>query len=225
MFGTDRPYTLPFLIFMLFLALSALMQTELGGFESPWLSSPQYWIFPLQTMVCSGLVIFYWRQYPLRTVRNPVITLLIAVFILILWISPQWLFHAKPRLDGFNPTFFPEGSPLYWWTVVFRFIRLVIAVPFVEEIFWRGWLLRWLIDERIEEVPFGQFQWKSFLITSIAFMLVHQPADWAAAFICGLAYNFVACRTRSLASCILAHAVTNLLLGFYIMQTKQWGFW
>ena len=38
-------------------------------------------------------------------------------------------------------------------------------------------------------------------------------------------YNVVAYHSRSLASCILAHATTNLLLGLWIMQTDQWGFW
>jgi membrane protease YdiL (CAAX protease family) len=38
-------------------------------------------------------------------------------------------------------------------------------------------------------------------------------------------YNLVAYRTRSLASCVVAHAVTNLLLGLWIMATRQWGFW
>jgi hypothetical protein len=38
-------------------------------------------------------------------------------------------------------------------------------------------------------------------------------------------YNLVAFRTRSLGSCILAHAVTNALLGAFILATRQWGFW
>ena len=26
-------------------------------------------------------------------------------------------------------------------------------------------------------------------------------------------------------ACIVVHAVSNLLLGWYVMQTQQWGFW
>src|SRR6266576_3557256 len=47
---------------------------------------------------------------------------------------------------------------------------------------------------------------------------------WWKKFSCAL-YNVVAYRTQSFASCVLAHAVTNLLLGLWIMQTRQWGFW
>jgi CAAX prenyl protease-like protein len=221
----DKSFLLPFVVFLLFLALNSLLQTELGGFESPWLSSPQYWIFPLQTIVCAGLVIFNWSRYPLGAVRRPFITIFIAILVLIVWIFPQWLPHAPPRRDGFDPTPLENQSALYFATLFFRFLRLAIVVPFVEEIFWRGWLMRWLINDRIETVPFGQFQARAFLITTIGFMLEHQLADWPAAFFCGLAYNFIACRTRSLSSCILAHGITNLLLGLYIMATKQWGFW
>ena len=53
----------------------------------------------------------------------------------------------------------------------------------------------------------------------------HNPPDWVAALTTGVFYNWLAIRTRSLSSCVLAHAVTNLVLGFYVLQTRQWGFW
>ena len=98
-------------------------------------------------------------------------------------------------------------------------------VPFVEEIFWRGFLLRYLIREDFESVPFGTFSWRSFALVTVFFALEHQPADYPAALLTGALYNWIAIRTRSLSSCILAHAITNLLLGVYIMATRQWGFW
>jgi len=56
-------------------------------------------------------------------------------------------------------------------------------------------------------------------------MLEQSIQDWPAALITGLAYNFIAFRTRSLTSCVIAHVVTNAFLGAYIMATRQWGFW
>jgi len=32
----------------------------------------------------------------------------------------------------------------------------------MEEIFWRTFLLRFVIDEHFEQVPFGKFSWLSF---------------------------------------------------------------
>jgi uncharacterized protein len=112
-----------------------------------------------------------------------------------------------------------------------RFLRLVVVVPFLEEIFWRGFLMRFLISEPFEKVPFGTFQMKAFLITTLAFGLAHYGnqtlpgQDFYSALICGIIFNAVACLTKSLGSCIFVHAVTNLFLGIYIMKTKQWGFW
>src|SRR4030095_15441335 len=110
---------------------------------------------------------------------------------------------------------------LYWVTVVFRFLRLVVVVPFVEEIFWRGFLLRYLIDERFEQVSVGAFSWTSFSIVPLGFAFSHSAADWLVALMTGIIYNAVAYRTKNLSSCILTHAITNLLLGVWIMKTGQ----
>jgi CAAX prenyl protease-like protein len=142
-----------------------------------------------------------------------------------IWISPQVIFGAPARTLGFNPETFRTSLAAYWLTVLLRFARLVIVVPLVEEIFWRGFLLRYLIDDRFSRVPFGTFSWLSFAVVSLAFMFTHATADWPAALICGALYNCVAYLTKSLASCVVAHAATNLLLGIWIMETRQWGFW
>ena len=52
-----------------------------------------------------------------------------------------------------------------------------------------------------------------------------KPFHNSAALLTGALYNLVAYRTKSLGACVLAHAVTNLLLGLWIMSTRQWGFW
>ena len=101
----------------------------------------------------------------------------------------------------------------------------LVVVPLVEEIFWRGFLLRYLINERFTTVAIGSFSWLSFAVVTVLFGFSHSRADWVAAVICGALYNLVAYRTRSLASCVVAHAVTNCLLGLWVMQTRQWGFW
>ncbi len=213
-----RIYCAPFVLFLLLIGLTDLLK---------WLgvSNSQYWVFPLQTLVCGGLVLFFWRQYRLALPRQLLFTVAAALLVLGIWVSPQALFGRPPRLDGFDPTVFPPGSFSYWATLGFRFLRLAVVVPFVEEIFWRGFLLRYLIKEDFESVPFGTFTWFSFSFVTVCFMLEHQQADFPAAFVTGILYNGIAIRTRSLSSCILAHALTNLLLGFYILATRQWGFW
>ena len=185
-------------------------------------------MYPLQTILCAGMLFSFRREYPLENRRNSALAfgVLIGVVVLVIWIAPQLFFHAAPRTTGgFDPTRLLPGSGVYHWTVALRFARLVVVVPFLEEVFWRGFLLRYLVKEDFVTVLFGTFTWLSFGAVALGFMLEHATADWPAALITGALYNWVAVRTRSLPACVVAHAVTNLLLGVYIMQTHQWGFW
>ncbi|HEY0368283.1 MAG TPA: CAAX prenyl protease-related protein [Chthoniobacterales bacterium] len=216
-------YAAPMGLFVACLALVSLLKLAPGN--SFWLRSPEFWIYPAQTVACAAVLLWFRREYELKRIAQFWFVLVVGIVICVLWISPQAFFAAAPRTDGFNPDVFAANQPAYWSTIILRFARLVVVVPFVEEVFWRGFLLRYFIDERFDRVPFGTFSWLSFVVVALGFALAHSRADWIAAAITGAAYNFVAYRTKSLGSCVLVHAITNLLLGLWIMQTKQWGFW
>lgn len=215
-------YTMPMGVFIAGLILVSMLKRAGAG---PWLETPEYWIYPIQTLACAAVLLRYRHAYELARPRRVLFTIAIATLVFVLWISPQAFFGLDPRIEGYNPESFGHRPALYWALLLFRFLRLVVIVPFVEEIFWRGFLLRYLINERFTKVPFGAFTWFSFAAVTIGFMLVHSRPDWPAALITGALYNFVAYRTKSLGACVLAHAITNLLLGLWIMQTRQWGFW
>jgi hypothetical protein len=215
-------FTLPMAVFVTLLGLtSAGNRPETGS----WFSYPAYWIYPAQTAVCGALLLWFWRDYEFRPPRKIWFAVGIGLVVFAVWIAPQQFLEFAPRTVGFDPEFFAKGSTLYWITVLLRFLRLVVVVPLVEEIFWRGFLLRYLISEKFTTVTIGTFSWVSFLVVTLAFGFAHSRADWIAALLCGALYNLVVYRTRSLASCVIAHAMTNLLLGLWIMQTRQWGFW
>jgi CAAX prenyl protease-like protein len=215
-------YTAPFGIFILFLSLSQGLE---AAHIAPGGLAPIYLVFPLQTVVCAAALIFYGPRYRLHAPRNSLLAVSIGIFACALWVSPQVLFHQPPRLVGFNPGIFAGRPVLYWAEIIFRFLRLVLVVPFLEEIFWRGFLLRFFINEDFEAVPFGTYGPLANAVVALGFMLEHSLHDWPAALATGLLYNMVAYRSRSLSSCILAHAITNALLGAFIMFTAQWGFW
>lgn len=189
------------------------------------LQHPEYWIYPLQTILCAVCLVWFWKEYDFGGKRGLGFGLVIGLAALAVWISPQWIFGMSPRTEGFDPTFFEENTGLYWMTVVTRFARLVVVVPLAEEIFWRGFLMRYLVNEKWRTVPFGTYTRLSFFVVAVLFMFEHTLEDWPAALVTGILYNLVAVRTKSLAACVIAHAVTNLGLGLYIMSTRQWGFW
>jgi len=215
-------YALPMLLFIALLGLSGALKTSTGP---PWRTAPEFWIYPLQTLLCAALLIYFRREYEFQPWRRPIFTIAIALLVFLLWIAPQAFFHFPARRVGFNPDTFAAAPAYYWATLLLRFLRLAVVVPLVEEIFWRGLFLRFLIAERFESVPFGTFSWLSFLVVALAFGFSHLKPDWPAAFAAGALYNLVAYRTKSLTSCVFAHSLTNLALGLWILATKQWGFW
>jgi CAAX prenyl protease-like protein len=227
----EKAYVGPLFVFLLAGALGSLVEWLSGMFlegdSGPWmLSETRYWVMPLQILAGGAFLIRYWRYYTFRPITGLGFATLIGAIALIIWIAPQeWLGFA-PRYAGFNPERFggPETAT-YWMNVILRFFRLVIIVPLVEEIFWRGFLLRYMVDDDFTDVPMGTFTWKSFGIVVAGFCVEHNPPDYPAAILTGVLFNLVAYRTKSLAACVLTHAVTNLILGIYIMRTGQWGFW
>jgi CAAX prenyl protease-like protein len=215
-------HVLPMVLFLALLALCQFLRARGQAFP---LRHAEFWIYPAQTIFCGALLLWFRRCYEFHRLKNVAFTLFIALAVFGIWIAPQYFLNFAPRTVGFDPTLLENNSATYWSTIFFRFLRLVVVVPLVEEIFWRGFLLRFVIDEHFERVPFGKFNWFSFAVVTVGFTFSHSRPDWPAALITGALYNVVAYRTQSLASCVLAHAVTNLLLGWWIMQTQQWGFW
>jgi CAAX prenyl protease-like protein len=215
-------FTLPMAIFI---SLLGLVEAIRRPGATLWFSAPEHWIYPAQTVLCAAAILWFWRDYEFRVPRKAWFAILIGIFVWLVWIAPQQFLGFEPRTIGFNPEAFGKGSGPYGAIIFVRFLRLVVVVPLLEEIFWRGFLLRYLIREHFTDAAVGTFSWLSFFLVTVAFGFTHSRADWIPAMICGALYNLVAYRTRSLTSCVVAHAVTNLLLGVWIMQTRQWGFW
>lgn len=217
-------YCLPFFIFLGFLALVQVLEILGSALGLEWLRLAKYWLYPVQSLVCAGALIFYWKEYEWgrRVIGLGVLAGGVALGI---WVAPEAVFGMPKRLEGFNPEIFADDRLIYWGVVVSRFFRLVVVVPIVEEVFWRGFLQRYLISGTFRKVGIGEYSHFSFCGVAIAFMLAHSTADWVAAFLTAILFGWVVVLTRSLVTVVVAHAVTNLGLGFYIMATKQWGYW
>ncbi len=237
-------YVVPLIAFTALLTLIKVFKVENSALA--WYKhSPELWIYPLQCVVCGALLVFWWRHYTFTPMRGFGFATLMGVLGIGVWIAPTFLFDLwgwetattpkwldqlgfQEREDsGFNPSFLEEHAFAYWGSVLARFFRMVVIVALVEEIFWRGFLMRYLIDmdRDFDSIPFGTFSWLSVGVTVVLFTLQHQTADWAVAVIYGCLACLVAIRTKSLAACVWMHAVANLALGLFVMITKNWGLW
>ncbi len=114
---------------------------------------------------------------------------------------------------------------LFWTTWWLRMTVAVVAVPVVEELFWRAFLLRALIDwHHFERIPLGQFAWRAFLGTALLSTLQH-PDNWGVSILCWLLFNGVFYWTRSVLCLVLLHGFTNLVLYLVALRTGDWSFW
>ncbi len=186
----------------------------------PWLYILKVCVVTLALIVCRAT----WRDIrPTSRVLLPAILVGLAVF-------AEWILLDKiipyPHLGtrvGFDP-FSAIGSPLERLLFIsVRLFGLVIMVPVMEELFWRSFLLRYLTDPDFKKIPIGTFSWTAFAIVAVAFGISH--TEWLVAVISACAYGLLLWKTKSLFACIVAHAVTNLALGIYILVTREWVYW
>jgi CAAX prenyl protease-like protein len=113
-----------------------------------------------------------------------------------------------------------------WWSqAVLRISVATITVPIVEELFWRGFMLRAFVDwNRWQRVPLGTFTWFSFLGTSLISVAQH-PSNWAVSIFCWMLFNGLFYWKRSLLFLMLVHGITNLVLYVYVIIYGDWMFW
>lgn len=229
-------HIVPLALFMVLTEVTGLFRLENSA--APWYQrAPEHWVYPLQCLIVGGVLLWFRRHYVLAPWRGLGLATLLGAAGIAVWVLPallyregqpdwlEWLGVAK-REEGFDPDIF-QCTKCWWSTVALRLVRMVVIVPFVEELFWRGFLMRFLQagDRDFRTVPFGQHSWKVYWIVTLAVTLIHNPSDYLGAFVWGSLMYWLAVRTKSLGACVVMHAVGNLLLGMYVLQTKQWGFW
>jgi hypothetical protein len=227
----DVVFMAPYMAYLGFMAIG-------GQISDTWPS-----LLPLGIALrgAAGLAVFWGVRKHLPSLGKPYFgaAVLVGIAATVLWVGGQhllnqiqiggWdlggrLFLFPGKADVTDPR---EGiSQAAWWTqAVMRITVACTAVPIVEEIFWRGFLLRALIEyDRFEEVPLGKFTWASFVGTALLSTLQH-PDNWGVSIFCWFLYNALMYWKKSLLCVIIAHSVTNLVLYIYVIQAGDWQFW
>ncbi|MGC4051944.1 MAG: CAAX prenyl protease-related protein [Paludibaculum sp.] len=178
----------------------------------------------------ASILIWSWRVLEFRPAR-PAMSVLIGIGVFLVWVAPDVLFPGWRQHWLFqNPVFgelktsLPADALTDNAALTMRVLRATLVVPIVEELFWRGWLMRWLIVPDFETVPLGAYTRSSFWLVALLFALEHGPY-WDVGLMAGVAYNLWMIRTKRLSDLILCHAVTNGCLCLYILRTGQWEYW
>jgi len=214
------PYVAPFATFMLFLALAH------------WLPVPSALPYAVRVVAVATVLMGCSRHLISFRARSWAGSLLMGIVVFVLWIAPDvlwpayrdhWLFDNF--LVGSAQSSVPPDVKESLVFVAFRVFGSVALVPIVEELFWRGWLMRWLIrPEDFQSVRLGTYTHYSFWITAILFGAEH-GSYWDVGLLAGILYNWWMVRTGRLADCIVAHAMTNGILAAYVLYSGQWKYW
>jgi hypothetical protein len=184
----------------------------------------------LRVTVMSAVLWFIARPVIDLRVRHLWATLAIGALVFVVWIAPDVLFKGyrhfwlfENAVTGKASTSF-SSTDLSWPVLALRMIRAVVIVPIVEELFWRAWLMRWIIDADFQKIPLGKYNAQSFWIVAALFASEHGPY-WDVGLAAGIVYNWWMVRARSLGDLILTHAVTNFILGAYVIAFGKWEYW
>ncbi len=232
-------FLLPFLVFMLAGALEPGPPRE--GASPGWLPIPYSYypvVYTFKLSLTLAAILFVlpgYRQFPFRL--GPWALLVGAVGIVV-WVGLADVLQVEKRLlapiglgglvdfgarSGYNPfrQFLPEDLHWAWIFLGVRFFGLVLVVPVIEEFFLRGFLMRVFARGNWWEMPFGTLSGPA-LAVALVYPVVSHPAEAVAAVAWFSLVTWLMVKTRNIWDCVAAHAVTNLLLGIYVVHWERW---
>jgi len=234
-------YLTPFLLFFAVPSLVTYERTELteAGERETIILAGRYTLMIAARVVAMAIALgifwkYYLRSFPFRFDHWGIWTGLVGG---VLWIG---LCHLKMEAalismlglpvellgarDGINPfKLYPE-SDQRWLFLTFRFALLVITVPIAEELFLRGFFMRMMDAADWTKLPLKEIG-TSGLVGGTVYGMATHPSEFIAAAVWFSLVTLLMVKTGKFWNCVVAHAVTNLMLGAYIMATESWSLW
>lgn len=217
----------PFILFILAPVPQALFGEEY-----------KFWFYLAKTLLGAWLV---WETWPFVKEMRWAISweaMVVGVGVFVMWVGLDPFYPPLSDLMSkhdaakqaataplpWNPFLqFKDSAGMAWFFVAVRILGSTIVVPPLEEVFYRSFLYRYIAKPDFESVPLGKFLLVPFLITAAIFASTHQ--QWLAAILCGFAYHGLVLYKKRLGDAMTAHAITNFLLGIYVVWRGEWQFW
>lgn len=183
------------------------------------------WLYPVQAGTVLALLAAFWRQYEelhrfALPLRQALLAIAAGIVVLVLWVNLDAAWMTVGSAPGYDPR---TDGRIDWLLVAIRIAGAALVVPVMEELFWRSFLMRWVERGDFQLVDPARIGLKAFAIPAVLFGFEHNL--WLAGIVAGVAYGWLYMRHRNLWSPILAHAVTNGLLGVFVLATGSWQFW
>ncbi len=221
------PYVAPMATFLILTSFEGFLPTTAPGSAT---IAFYPWVYAIKLAVV-GLAIWLsrsaWRDLrPLPSWGALGASVALGLAVALIWVGADGYYPVWGTIGSraaYDPTVLTPASRVAFLAV--RFCGLVLVVPLFEELFWRSFVVRWLIDpDHFERVPIRRVTLAAAAITAGLFALEH-PAEWLPALITGFAWAGLLRWSQSVSACVISHAVANLGLGIYVMATGEWRFW
>ena len=203
--------------FVLFVGLTAL--------QGKLFPHSQYWLYLLKTVLVGWMLWTVRKDVPEMRWRFSFWSLLAGVGVFVLWVGLDPFYpHLSSKPSIWRPLDdFSSRPMLAWFFIGVRLIGSVLVVPFMEEVFFRSFIYRSIAARDFLSIPLNHFHLAAFIATAAAFGFEHN--EWLPGILCGLIYHWLILRSNQLGEAISAHALTNLLLGLWVVGKGAWQFW
>jgi CAAX prenyl protease-like protein len=183
------------------------------------------WLYAVKAVTVVALLALFWRDYTELKAGLPspgvVLTAIAAgAVVFFLWINLHMDWMVIGSSAGFDPR---TNGAVDWPLVAIRIAGAALVVPVMEELFWRSFVMRWIDKPDFLLLDPAQAGLRGFIISVVLFGFEHNL--WLAGIVAGLVYSVLFMRHRTLWSPILAHAVTNGMLGAWVVMTGAWSYW
>jgi CAAX prenyl protease-like protein len=184
-----------------------------------------YWFYFAKTLVGAWLI---WEMRPFVSEMRWVMSteaIAIGIGVCIMWVAIDGLYpHLGSDKTIWNPRAqFGENSSLAWFFIAVRILGSTFIVPPLEEVFYRSFLYRYFVRTDFQQMPFTRFHPTSFIVTAAIFGFEH--SQWLAGIFCGFAFQWLVISKNRLGDAMAAHAITNFLLGVWVVTQNAWKFW
>lgn len=184
----------------------------------------RFWCYLAKMLVCAWII---WEMRPFVLEMRWKFSweaFIVGLLVFIMWVGID-AFYPHPKQSGpdWNPhVVFGQNSSVAWGLIVMRILGMTFVVPPIEEAFWRSFLYRWFVKTDFQNMPFHRFHLTSFVVTAALFGSEH--FQWLAGILCGFAYQWLVIRKDRLGDAMTAHAITNFLLGVWVVWQGDWKF-
>jgi hypothetical protein len=195
--------------------------------EVPDTALDKRWLYPVQVGLVAVALVWFWSRYEELRRPGPVsavhigLGVLVGAVVFALWIvlDADWMVVGEAG-KGFDPR---DDGRVNVALAAIRILGAAVIVPVMEELFWRSFVMRWIDGQDFLKVDPGSASMKALVVSSAIFAVEHH--EWFAGLVAGLAYAWLYRFTRNLWVPVIAHAVTNAMLGAYVLYTGHWYFW